>query len=161
MDEPWIPPLFSTLTEQAAAMCFRTGIYRDLALGADATHSAILSSMRDDGVDARAYLDERRAAFRDVVANEEEQKIAFLVLPGDSKSGKTMRSLSANGYFAKHPVSSAQQPIYTTLDYLFPLTSDKFNVSDNQYPRVSRQRGSMDISSNGGTATRYVLCFRL
>eukprot|EP00752_Nemacystus_decipiens_P013392 g11857.t1 len=45
-----------------------SGIFRELAQGVDATHSAILSSMRDDGVDARAYLDERRRAFRDVVA---------------------------------------------------------------------------------------------
>lgn len=44
-------------------------------------------------MDARAYLDERRAAFRDVVAGEEDQKNAFMTLPGDAesaKSGKTM-----------------------------------------------------------------------
>lgn len=74
-------------------MLSRTGIYRDLAQGADATHAAILSSMRADGVDARPYLGERRAAFRDVVASEEEQRSAVVLatrpLPGrgGSESG--------------------------------------------------------------------------
>ncbi|CAM9120069.1 unnamed protein product [Pylaiella littoralis] len=64
-----------------------SGIYRDLAQGADATHSAILSSMRDDGVDARVYLHERRAAFHGIVAGEEEKRNAFLALPGGSEAG--------------------------------------------------------------------------
>lgn len=67
----------------------RTDIYRDLAQGADAAHSAILSSMRDDGVDARGYLQQRRTAFRDVVALEEEQKDAFLAPPGESDPGRS------------------------------------------------------------------------
>ncbi|CAM9333584.1 unnamed protein product [Ectocarpus sp. 12 AP-2014] len=61
-----------------------SGIYRDLARGVDAAHSAILSSMRSDGVDARAYLDERRAAFHGVASDEEEQRNAFLALQGNS-----------------------------------------------------------------------------
>ncbi|CAN0032966.1 unnamed protein product, partial [Ectocarpus sp. 6 AP-2014] len=61
-----------------------SGIYRDLARGVDAAHSAILSSMRSDGVDARAYLDERRAAFHGVALDEEEQRDVFLALQGNS-----------------------------------------------------------------------------
>lgn len=76
-----------------------SGIYRDLRQGADATHSAILSSMRDDGVDTRGYLDERRAAFRNVVTDEEEQKKALLVTPGDAESGKTSHSLPFREWF--------------------------------------------------------------
>ncbi|CAN0407500.1 unnamed protein product, partial [Laminaria digitata] len=38
-------------------------LYRSLARGLDDTHSAILRSMRDDGLDTRPYLDERRKAF--------------------------------------------------------------------------------------------------
>lgn len=50
----------------------------------DAAHSAILSSMRSDGLDARAYLDERRAAFHGVASDEEEQRNAFLAMQGNS-----------------------------------------------------------------------------
>lgn len=104
IDDPRKSLLVHRTLEQAATTYIRqclavgTGIYRDLAQGADATHSAILSNMRADGVDVWSYLDERRAAFRDVAATEEEQKNAFLALPYDPeppKSGKTMCALRA------------------------------------------------------------------
>lgn len=62
----------------------RTGIYRDLARGADAAHSAILSSMRVDGVDTRAYLEERRRVFHGVSTEEEEERNAYLLQPGNN-----------------------------------------------------------------------------
>ena len=53
-------------------------LYRNLARGLDDTHIAILRSMRDDGLEARPYLDERRKAFH--TATEEGKNLAILCI---------------------------------------------------------------------------------
>ncbi|CAM9487579.1 unnamed protein product, partial [Hapterophycus canaliculatus] len=60
-----------------------SGIYRDLARGADAAHSAILSSMRVDGMDGRTYLQERRRVFHTVATDEEEQRDTYFLQAGN------------------------------------------------------------------------------
>ncbi|CAN0173063.1 unnamed protein product [Scytosiphon promiscuus] len=74
-----------------------TGIFRDLARGADAAHSAILSSMMVDGMDTRHYLKERRRTFNRVATQEGEERSAYLLQPSDVGKSGDLESSSTGG----------------------------------------------------------------
>eukprot|EP00903_Cladosiphon_okamuranus_P015639 g14441.t1 len=125
-----------------------SGIYRNLALGVDATHSAILSSMRDDGVDARAYLDERRAAFRDVVAGGEESKNAFLTLTGDAESAKSGIGNSTAGGTTDWEITEEN-----AMDALFGGAGRQSSRNSN-HSRSAGGGSSANTSTTGGGGWR-------
>lgn len=68
----------------------RSELYRDLVRGADDTHSAILRSMCEDGLDTRPYLEERRRAFHaggEEAEGEEAEKDGYVSSVADAEPG--------------------------------------------------------------------------